>query len=188
MQAKQKKVTKAYIERAAIHYLGRYASTKARLQMVLEQKVMKRNANREAISEEQAGWISEVVRKCAEYRYVDDMAYAKSRSSALLAKGKAVFLIRQDLSHKGVAEEIIDSVLSELETTKGSDLSLMAAAAYVRKRRFGAFRRADMPSSSEDLYNKERKEQAAMMRAGFSYTVIEHVLKADEAELLDLLP
>ncbi len=183
MSRSVKKVTEAYLERAALHYLGRFSATEAHLRQVLERKVRRRNEENAPASVEQLGWIAAVAQKCVRLGYVDDEIYARSRFESLLRKGKAKRLIKQDLRHKGVPAEVVSKVLAEAEEDPDADLNLSAAAAYVKRRRFGAFRRADRMSEE-----KIEKEKASMMRAGFSYGIISRVLESTEEEILELLP
>lgn len=177
-----KKVSESYLERAALHYLGRFSSTEANLHAVLERKVRRRNEDHKGPSPEQIGWIEAVVKKCVGYGYVDDTNYARSRADALIRKGKPPRIIAQDLRHKGVPSDIAEATLSALDDEEGPSADRRAAAAYIRRRRFGPFRRAD-----RQVDNKLEKEKAAMMRAGFSYGLVAELLEADEDQLLELL-
>lgn len=179
---KSKPVTEAYLERAALHYLGRYAATEAHLRVVLERKVQRRNPQNTPASGEQRGWIADVAAKCVRLGYVDDRQYATYRFESLLMKGKPVRVIEQDLRHKGVPADIVRDLLAEAFEESEADLNLAAAAAYAKRRRFGAFRRPDL-AAEERL----EKEKASMMRAGFSFSVVEKALSASEKELLELL-
>lgn len=178
-----KKVSEAYLERAALHYLGRFSSTEANLRAVLERKIRRRNEDNAAPTDEQRGWVDTVVAKCVRYGYVDDANYARSRIDALVRKGKPVRMIVQDLRYKGVPSDIAEAALNELRQDEDRDADRQAAAAYARRRRFGPFRRADRNADE-----KIEKEKAAMMRAGFSFSLIKETLEATEEELLDLLP
>jgi len=179
-----RKVSAAYLERAALHYLGRFSSTEANLRKVLERKVRRRNEDNAPPNAEQLGWIDEVAAKCVRYGYVDDAAYARSRVEALVRKGKPERTIQQDLRYKGVPNEVVAHALREYDAAREDvDTDRQAAAAYARRRRFGPFRRADRDSD-----DKREKEKASMMRAGFGYSLTVETLEASEDELLALLP
>ena len=178
-----KPVTKAYLERAALHYLGRFSSTRANLIQVLERKIRRRNEENSAPTTEQMEWADSVAEKCVAYGYVDDALYARQRMAALLRKGKPLRVIAQDLRHKGVADDIAQDAFAEAQEDPGKDLDLLAAASYMRRRRFGAFRRN--LGTTDD---KVEKEKAAMMRAGFPYKLVTEVMAASEEDLLNLLP
>lgn len=178
-----KKVTESYLERAAIHYLGRFSSTEANLRAVLERKIKRRTMDNSPPSDEERGWIDAVVTKCIRYGYVDDEAYARQRVEMLVRRGKPTRMIGQDLRHKGVPEAVATAAIREFDEEAEEDADRQAAAAYVRRRRFGAFRRPDR--NTEDRLEKEK---ASMMRAGFSYGIVRDILEASEDEIMALLP
>ncbi len=178
-----RKVSEGYLERAALHYLGRFSTTEANLRAVLERKIRRRNEENAPPTEEQRGWVDTVVAKCVSYGYVNDETYARSRVESLIRKGKPTRMIAQDLRYKGVPAEIGEAALRAVGEDDDKDADRQAAAAYVRRRRFGAFRRAD-----RDVEGKLEKEKAAMMRAGFPYGLVAEMLSLSEDEILNLLP
>lgn len=179
---KPKKVSEAYLERAALHYLGRFNSSESNLIQVLERKVRRRNDENAIATGEQKQWIHNVVSKCVRLGYVNDVLYAKQRAEALLRKGKPTRVIQQDLKFKGIAEELAILTVRELSEDDDVDPDAQAAAAYVRRRRFGAYRR-----ETADIEQKREKEIAAMMRAGFRYEMINKTLDMSDDEIIDLL-
>ncbi len=182
---KPKKVTAAYLERAALHYLRRFNSSAQNLYNVLERKVRRRNENHAPATDEQQTWISDVVKKCVGYGYVDDTRYAAQRAEMLLRRGKPVRTIKQDLRHKGISAEISAETLAQLEGNEPEAVDRKAAAAYIKRRRFGAFRREI--ADSELLAAKRDKELASMARAGFGYSLANQMLKLQQDEIIDLL-
>ena len=179
---KKKKVSEAYLERAALHYLGRFSSSEHNLSEVLQRKVRRRNEGFAPANDQQRQWIDAVVAKCVRYGYVDDAQYAKQRAYGLLRKGKPARIILQDLRHKGVAEDLAAQVMRDLSEISGAGLDNRAAAAYVKRRRFGPFRRESAASQE-----KREKEIAAMMRAGFRFDLVQTTLDMSEEEIIGLL-
>ena len=177
-----KKVSEGYLERAALHYLGRFSSSEHNLSNVLERKVRRRNEGLAPATDEQKKWISNVVAKCLRFGYVDDAQYAKQRADGLLRKGKPTRIILQDLRYKGIDEELASQVISNLSDSSDITPDTRAAAAYVKRRRFGPFRR-DHHNPEE----KREKEIAAMMRAGFRYDLVKATLEMSEDDIIDLL-
>lgn len=180
-----RKVTAAYLERAALHYLGRFSSSEHNLRTVLERKVRRRNESHAAPSEEQISWINDVVAKCIRYGYLDDQKYAAQRSEQLLLKGKPARMIRQDLKHKGISDEIAAAAMAVLKGDDDIDMDRRAAAAFIRRRRFGRFRRP--PESPEQEELKLQKELASMARAGFGYGLSREILDLSMDDINDLL-
>ncbi len=77
---------------------------------------------------------------------------------------------------KGLEGELIDEVLKEeLETQDPDDpdVELMAARAYVRRRRLGLHR----PKDERTL--RRQRDLAALGRAGFSYEIARRALDED---------
>lgn len=183
---KPKKVTAAYLERAALHYLGRFNSSEKNLADVLERKVRRRNENHAPATEEQKAWISDVVAKCVGYDYVDDSRYAAQRAELLLRRGKPVRMIKQDLRHKGISADILSEVLAVLEGEEPETVDRKAAAAYIKRRRFGSFRRVILADSDQQAV-KRKKELAAMARAGFAYNLANEMLNLTMDDIIDLL-
>lgn len=177
---KKKKVTAGYLERAALHYLGRFSSSEKNLKDVLCRKIRRRNEDGRAPSDEQVQWVDDVVAKCRKYGYVDDARYARQRAESLLTRGKPVRMISMELARKGISETLRKTVLAELCEDDEIDPDHKAAAAYVRRRRFGPFRRQDAP---EDKFDKEL---ASMARAGFSYDLARKtlILSIEEIEYI----
>ncbi|GHF25286.1 hypothetical protein GCM10017044_20080 [Kordiimonas sediminis] len=180
---KQKPVTEAYLERAALHYLGRFMSSKANLVQVLSRKVQRRTDSFD-IDSEHRDWIVSVADKCERLGYINDATYAATRAEALLRRGKPGRMIQQDLRHKGIDPDLIDQAITALPGAEEDSISAdeIAAAAYLKRRGFGAYRRTDRTYGPE----KHEKEIASMARAGFSYDVCKRILNLtrDELEIL----
>ena len=185
---KQKPVTAAYLERAALHYLGRFNSSEANLRTVLVRKVQRRTGEFSVCSDHH-DWIAEVAAKCVRLGYVNDENYARGRIQAMLVRGKPVRAIRLDLRQKGIDADLADRIFAEIESQQQQergeeqDLNMRAASAYVKRRRFAAFRRSDRCYGDDKL----EKEKAAMARAGFSFDVINRIFTLDQSELEELL-
>jgi regulatory protein len=124
-----KKATEAYLERAALHYLERYAGSEARLRRVLKDRVRRSfDAHGTPEPEEAAERIDALITKLDRLGYVDDARVARSRVKSLRARGKSTRAIRAVLRGAGIDASVIDATLDD-----GDDLE--AACAYVRRRR-----------------------------------------------------
>jgi len=183
---KPKKVTAGYLERAAVHYLGRFSSSEQNLRNVLERKIRRRNENHAPATEEQQGWISDVVAKCVRYDYVDDNRYAAQRAEMLLKKGKPVRMIKQDLRHKGISADISAAAIAQLKGEDTVAIDQKAAAAYIKRRRFGPFRR-ETGADDVQMAAKREKELASMARSGFAYGLATEMLDWPADDIIDLL-
>ncbi|MBO6503945.1 MAG: RecX family transcriptional regulator [Kordiimonadaceae bacterium] len=180
-----KKVTAGYLERAALHYLGRFSTSQSNLEAVLVRKIRRRNEGFAAPSDEQLTWVKDVVSKCVKYGYVDDSRYAQQRAESMLRRGKPVRMIAMDLKQKGISEEEIATTIETLQEESNVDMNRSAAAAFIKRRRFGCFRRPI--EDREALLQKQQKELASMARAGFGFEISKEILGLAEDEIIELL-
>jgi regulatory protein len=162
----ERPVTAAYLERAALHYLERYASSAENLRRVLTRKARRRLAPGESLTDEMAALIEEVVARVIRSGLVDDRSYAETRVNSLMRRGASTRAIRTKLLAKGVAGETIATALGAAEPDE-----FALARRYAERKRLGPWRRPPGPETHE-------KDLAALCRAGFSYRIASAVLAA----------
>jgi regulatory protein len=168
----------ALIERWALAYLGRFASSAANLRRVLLRRVRRRLGEDREAAGQAAALVDSLVARYRETGLVDDAAYAAGRARSRLRRGQSLRTIRAGLADKGVAADIAEAAIEALRESDG-DPDLAAACAFARRRRFGPYRRGGQ--------GERDKELAAFARAGFSRATAEAVLACaspDEAEAL----
>jgi regulatory protein len=167
----------ALIERWALHYLGRYASSAENLRRVLSRRARRRlDDDREALGEARA-LIDVLVGRYRESGLVDDATYAGAQARSRLRRGQSLRTIRAGLAAKGVGAEDAATAIERLRED-GGDPDLAAACAFARRRRLGPFRRGP---------GDRGKELAGFARAGFARAAAEAVLACadpDEVEAL----
>ena len=179
-QKANKPVSRAWLERAALHYLGRFSASEARLREILLRKIRRRSGDDRDLTKAQKQDLDDVVGQCVKLGYIDDASYARSRAEVLVARGKTRFAVERDLSAKGVDQTLITRALASLEDDE--TIEYQAFVNYLRRRRFGPF--ASMSSKPKP----QDKQFAAIMRAGFSYELAKISAEADsETCLLALL-
>lgn len=170
-------VDAALIERWALAYLGRFASTAENLRRVLRRRVQRRLPDDRDGREAAGATIDALVARYRASGLVDDAAYAAARARARQRRGQSLRTIRAGLVAKGVAAEEAEAAIAALRDETG-DPDLAAGCAFARRRRLGPYRRA--PADRD-------RELAAFARAGFSRAVAEAVLGCatpEEAEAL----
>ncbi len=161
-------VTLAYLERAALYYLERYASSSGNLRRVLLRKVDRRCRERgEEATAETTALVDEVVRKAVSGGYLDDRSYAAGRVAALRRRGGSARGIAAKLQAKGVDRDLIETALAAEDTDETA-----AALALARRRRLGPFRTRDRAAHRD-------RDLAAMARGGFSFDVARRVVDGD---------
>ncbi|MEK9971400.1 MAG: regulatory protein RecX [Ferrovibrio sp.] len=176
-----KKITPAYLEKAALFYLERYSSSAQNLRRVLDRKIRRSiEAHGAPAREEAAGWVTDLIAKLQRNKLLDDRAYAESRVRRLYAEGKSLGRIKQTLAVKGIGKEDTEAAMARLEAEATAPVSdLPAAAAFARKRKLGPYRdpalRAEM----------RQKDLGALARRGFSHAVAMKVLSADSVAALE---
>jgi regulatory protein len=170
----------AQIERWALAYLGRFASSAENLRRVLLRRVRRLLPDDREAAAGAAAAIDALVARCRASGLVDDAAYAAGRARARLRRGQSLKTIRAGLAAKGVGAEDAAAAIDALREEAG-DPDLAAAVAFARRRRLGPYRRTPAQGGDE----LRRKELGAFARAGYSRGVAEAVLDCatpDEAE------
>jgi len=140
---------RARLEELALAYVGRFATSAAKLERYLARKLRERGWDGEAGPD-----LAALVGRYAELGYVDDAAYARAKGGSLLRRGYGPRRVRQALAEAGIDEETRE------QTRAGEAAERRAALALARKRRFGPFGEA-----RPDRQQRE-KQLAAMLRAG----------------------
>jgi regulatory protein len=159
-----RKVTPAYLQRAALAYLERYASSAENLRRVLRRKADKRCRLRGEDPTEFHETIDEVVAKSLRSGLIDDTRYAEARVATLRRRGGSARAIQAKLSAKGIDRSTIAAVL---EGDEGDEEN--AARAFARRRKLGPFRPGERtPYRDKDL--------AALARAGFRFDVARRII------------
>lgn len=172
-----RKVSPDYLERAALHYLERYASSSANLRRVLLRKVDLSARAHGTDPEEGRRWVDALIGRYRDSGLLDDKGYAEMKAAGLQRRGGSTRSIRMKLSAKGVDADLIDGAVAGLEGAEEGEADLAAAVAYARRRRLGPFRPGNDRAARRD------KDLAALARAGFDFETAKRVVDAaDEDE------
>jgi regulatory protein len=165
-----RKVTTAYLERAAKSYLERFASSSENLRRVLARKVERRCRERGEDAAPFLALVADVVERCVRSGLVDDARYAEARTASLRRRGGSSRAIRAKLAAKGVGREVLNEAV-----TASAEEERTAAHALARRRRLGPYRPGDRKAFRD-------KDLAAMARAGFSFDVARSVIDGEPLE------
>lgn len=165
-------ITASYIENAALHYLERFASSRANLRRVLMGKVRRSLAHWGGDLAEAEAIVDAAIVRLSGLGYLDDAAYADLKVRGLARRGGSLRAIRATLSAKGVEAETVAAALTEL----GPDPDRAAALAFARRRRLGPFR---LPEARADHRNRDL---ASLGRAGFSWEIARAVIDGDGSD------
>jgi regulatory protein len=145
----------AKLEELALRYVGKYATTRAKLRSYLARKVRERGwqADREPDFEGLAN-------RFAELGYIDDASYALGQSRSLSARGFGKRRLADKLRVAGV-----DEADSGAAHAHADGEAVTAALRLAERRRIGPF------AAAQADREQQRKWIAAMIRAGHSFAL-----------------
>lgn len=154
----------------ALAYVGRFATTRAKLASYLRRKLKERGW-----AEEKAADVEGIVERLAGLGYVDDAAYAVSKARALTGRGYGARRVRDSLRAAGVSE---DDSADARDLAEGE--AVEAALRFARRRRLGPF-----ASATAERPERERA-LAAMVRAGHSFELAKAILALEPGSEVDI--
>ena len=166
----------ARLEEMALSYVGRFATSRAKLITYLGRKLRER------------GWdgadeapVEALADKCVRLGYVDDSAFALAKARSLTGRGYGERRVRQALAQAGIGEE---QAVAAQDLAEGQ--AVEAALKFARRRAIGPF-----AASAPDRVQRERA-LAAMIRAGHRFALARAIIdlkpgeNPDYEELLNL--
>ena len=164
------------LEKWALGYLERFASSAENLRRVLRRRVRRRVGDNETV-QRAAALIDELVERYRRTGLIDDAAYAAARARGRLARGEPLRRIAAGLAAKGVDAEDRAAALDALRET-APDPDLAAACAFARRRRLGPYRRGPADRN---------RDLGSFARAGFGRREAEAVLGCADPEAVAAL-
>jgi regulatory protein len=151
----------AKLNELALRYVGRFATTRAKLRSYLARKLRER------------GWdgarepdLAAIAERFASQGYVDDSSYALAKSQSLTGRGYGKRRVLEALKIAGVEEEHGAAARDHAEAE-----AVSAALKFARRRRVGPY----AESAPRDPREKE-KALAAMIRAGHGFELSRAIL------------
>lgn len=150
----------------ALHYVGRYATSRGKLRAYLDRKLRERSWEGE-----QAPDIEALVARMAELGYVDDAAFAAMKSAAMIRRGYGERRIGEALRGAGIAEG--DRSAADAQTR---DARWDAAERFARRKRIGPY--ATRPPDPA----LRQKWVAAFLRAGHDFAMARRWTEAPPGE------
>jgi regulatory protein len=155
----------------ALRYVGRFATTRAKLRAYLQRKVRERGWEGDRPADFDA-----IALRFAERGYVDDSGYALAKSRSLTGRGYGKRRVVQALRVAGIDEADGEAArdLADVE-------AVSAALHFAQKRRLGPF------AMNEEKDPRERdKALSAMIRAGHGLDLSRAILALRPGEPIDL--
>ena len=159
-----RRITPAYLQRAAMHYLERYSAPAAQLRRVLARKIALSCRHHGEDPAAHATALEDVVARCIASGLVDDQRFAEARAATLRRRGRSARAVAATLTAKGVGRELAKQASSVDEAEE-----LATARKTARRKRLGPWSRGDRAANRQ-------KDLAAMARAGFTMTIARAVI------------
>jgi len=151
----------------ALHYVARYATTRAKLAAYLRRKLRERGWSGDRPADPDA-----IVARMAELRYIDDAGFAVMKGAALGRRGYGARRIGEALRADGVEEPDRTDALDSARSGKW-----MAAETFARRKRIGPFAREP---AERDV---REKQIAAFLRAGHDFATARAWVHAEPGEM-----
>lgn len=145
----------AALERLALRYVERFATSRGRLRTYLDRKVREHGGSGEISTQA-------IADRMADLGYVDDHIYAEARASAMTRSGYGAHRVTMALRQAAIEEE-------EIAVATGNLPAVEAAIAFARRRRIGPF-----AAVAAEPAQRER-QIAAMVRAGHNYALARRI-------------
>jgi regulatory protein len=153
----------AALDRLALTYVARYATTRKKLADYLRRKLQERGGEEEVYAK-----ISLIVERMEALGYINDATFARVKADGLARRGYGPGRVRAVFGQIGIIGEDAAEALEDADA-KAFDTAL----AFARKRRFGPF------STQAATPQAQKRELAAMCRAGHSFSVSLRILRLD---------
>jgi regulatory protein len=159
-------LTAAMLEEMALTYVGRFATSRAKLVAYLARKVRER------------GWdgtgtpaVEELADRFVRLGYIDDRAFALSKARSLTGRGYGERRVRQALVMAGIGEEDGNDARDHAE-----EEAVAAALRFARRRAIGPF--------AQGVLDQAQRERAlaAMIRAGHRFSIARAIVDLKPGE------
>ena len=162
----------------AVHYLGRYTSSRQRLREVLQRFARRKLDHFEPAEISRA--INAVITDCVRLCYVDDAAFAMTRARSKRRGGRSALAIRRSLAEHQIDDTLVDAALDAADETL-ADGELAAALRHAVRRRIGPYARVEPDDATR------QRHLASLARAGFSFDIARQVMACEDADAADAL-
>ena len=168
-RAPLKPLDAAALERMALRYVERFATTRGRLTEYLMRKIRERGwdgGSAAALAEP-----AELAQRMADLGYVDDRAFAEQRAAAMQRRGLGARRVAGAFREAGIDEGDAESVAPAI-----ADRAVESALAFARRKRIGPYGNGD---GDRKLHEKQL---AAMMRAGHRFDLARKIVAAPPSD------
>ncbi|MBB5685614.1 regulatory protein RecX [Sphingobium boeckii] len=159
------------LNRLALHYVGKYATTRGKLSDYLRRKLRERGWAGDGAGPD----IIALAERFSALGYIDDRAFAEMRAESLGRRGYGVRRVSQALTVAGITEEDAAPVRAAAQ-----ERGWESALAYARRKRIGPWGEIAIDPA------RREKQLAAMIRAGHPFDHARRIISALPGETLDV--
>jgi regulatory protein len=153
----------------ALHYVGKYATTQAKLTAYLARKIRERGWSNERPPD-----IDALTEQFAELGYINDAQFAESRSRSFVRRGYGERRLYEDLRASGIGDA--DAVPAREHMAEST---FTAAENFARRKRLGPFASEAAPPE------KRQKQLQGFLRAGHDFEVAKRFVNADPGQIIE---
>jgi regulatory protein len=157
----------AALERLALFYVGRYATTRAKLASYLRGKIDERGWQDQSRPD-----VERLVGHFVALGYINDAAFAEARAASLPRRGYGGRRVHQALRAAGIDQADAEGATGQIDAGAWA-----AALRFAERKRIGPF-----AAAAADRQARE-KAFAAMMRAGHPVDLARRVVNARPGEI-----
>lgn len=152
----------------ALHYVGKYATTQAKLTTYLARKIRERGWSNERPPE-----IDALVLQFADLGYVNDAQFAEARSRSFVRRGYGERRLNDALRASGIGDA--DAVPAKEHM---ADSHFAAAENFARRKRLGPF------ASESATPEKRHKQLQGFLRAGHGFDIAKRFVYAEPGQII----
>ena len=153
----------------ALHYVGKYATTQAKLGGYLNRKIRERGWDDERHAD-----IAALTEQFAELGYINDAQFAEARSRSFVRRGYGKRRLDEDLRASGIGEG--DAVPAKAHMDESE---FTAAENFARRKRLGPFANELAPPE------KRQKQLHAFLRAGHGFEIARRFVNAAPGDVIE---
>ena len=164
-------LNEAKLQELALSYVGRFASTRAKLRTYLARKLRERGWSGDREPD-----LAALADRFAECGFIDDAAYALSKAQDLTGRGYGKRRVAEKLRVAGVEEAD-----SEAARDHAQSEAVAAALRFAERRRLGPFAREKPGDRSE-----RERGIAALVRAGHPFGLARAIVEMEPGAAIDI--
>ncbi len=153
----------------ALHYVGKYATTRSKLATYLTRKIRERGWNGERHAD-----IEGLVEQFAGLGYVNDAQFAEARSRSFVARGYGKRRLDEDLRASGITEGDASDAKEHM-----AESAFTSAQNFARRKRIGPYASEITPPE------KQHKQLQAFLRAGHGFDLARRFVRAEPGDIID---